>query len=499
MSYLPPGHEPGGGYPPPQPPPPQPSGGESVAPSWGTSPGGGQYGGGHVAPMRPPAPPSSWYKPPVTSGPVPPSWWQQRYLPMLGQQPQQQPAPQQPTGQMPWNGQTQPGQQMIPLMQQPMPPIDNPHPIVGPGQPPTPGVPGNGPPPGPHVPNQPGGPPSGPPSPGQPPTRIPTPGGPSQGPPPPTSPHDNAPVPAYYGDPWSAEDAPPLQQNPGQIPTTTINGVPGYLPEYTTVQPGISPNYVSPGQAQTNYADMSWNPGGPSTSSVVSNIMAGLNPQFQMQDQALQEQLADAGIVGGSAPGAMAQLGMQQQTQAMGDIAPYVMQGFGMQQQADLANQNWMNQLSEFNAGAQNQNSQFNVNTGLQGQEFNAQTGVGAQEFGQNLFQGNQEFNANQIDQAGQFDVNNMLKQAMYNAGIWNTAQENAAQYGNTDWLAQLQANTALQEAGMGVTSGAFQPIFTQPAPVDFSGLASGLMGAQQGFTPNAAPPPPAPAYPGYA
>lgn len=67
-------------------------------------------------------------------------------------------------------------------------------------------------------------------------------------------------------------------------------------------------------------------------------------PQFQQQDQALQEALANAGIVGGSTGKAFADQGTQQQLALMNAVQPFL-------QNTALANQNAILGASEFQAG----------------------------------------------------------------------------------------------------------------------------------------------------
>lgn len=103
-----------------------------------------------------------------------------------------------------------------------------------------------------------------------------------------------------------------------------------------------------------------------SPDAITQAIMQSLTPQFNQQDLALNNELASAGIMGGSAVPAMAALGQQQQTTAAGDISPYIMQGKEMgigQQEFDINNiiraamgdQSTQNEFMQFLLGGQNQ------------------------------------------------------------------------------------------------------------------------------------------------
>jgi hypothetical protein len=154
--------------------------------------------------------------------------------------------------------------------------------------------------------------------------------------------------------------------------------------------------------------------------------MKALAPQFQQQQNALSEQLAAEGIVGGSTAGAEGALADNQITQTLGQIAPTIL---GANQQLLGA--------SEFNAGANNQGSQFNTT--------------------------------------------NSLNAAQYDTGTGNSFLSSILGINNEDYLAQLQAQEALDAGAAGGQTGSFQPVFQQPTPTSFSGLG----GAFTQQTPN--------------
>jgi hypothetical protein len=177
---------------------------------------------------------------------------------------------------------------------------------------------------------------------------------------------------------------------------------------------------------------------------VTAQIMNALLPQFQQQNQGLEASLADAGIVGGSTTGAVANLGAQQQQQAMGDIAPYIMQALGLNQTAQESNQNAALQGGEYNAGAENA--------------------------------------------ANEMNVSDLLNSAMYDAGTYNTFLGNDESMSNQDWLAELGAEAGLGEAGAGATASAGQGVYYNPTPVSFANLGASF--APPATQPTVAPAP---------
>lgn len=143
-------------------------------------------------------------------------------------------------------------------------------------------------------------------------------------------------------------------------------------------------------------------------------IESGLAPQFAQQQGALTAALANAGIVGGTAPAAASALGTQQQQTLQAAIQPLIAQYAGMGLQGALANQ-------------------------------------GAQQ------------------QVGEFNIGNLIQNAMSNSGTYNQMAQYLAGLQNNDWLAQLQAETGLSQGAAGAQTGAFEPVYTQPQPINFN------------------------------
>jgi len=215
--------------------------------------------------------------------------------------------------------------------------------------------------------------------------------------------------------------------NPTGTSTNTSQNVAGALNTLLTPQ-YIYPNGVPTSstatinQVPTSNINLS-NP------QYASSILQMLQPQFQTQDQALQNQLAASGVVGGPSAQALAQLQSQQQQTFQGDIQPELLQQESLnlqQNQGNAANQ--MTALTQ-NANAQNANNQFNTSDAIKNAEFNSSL------------------------QSGDAST---LAQLLYNQ--W--AQSGDWQYG-------------LATGAAGAQTGAYQPIYQQPQPVNFSSLGS--------------------------
>lgn len=246
-------------------------------------------------------------------------------------------------------------------------------------------------------------------------------------------------------------------------------------------------------------------------SSVTKQILAGLSPQFAQQNHALDESLANAGIVGGSSAGAHVQQGLQQQNEATAAIAPYIMQaetqnqaaknrgqefniGNTLQQrvadvssgnemsrfnagnvlQALFGNQAAMNRGQEFNIGNLQQNKaldtaalnraqEFNIGNELQRRTTNQSTDLQGQLENRNTARDTAFYNADSQNKAQQFDINNIIRGAMGDTAAYNQMAQFLAQLQSQDWLSQLGAQANLSTAGAGAQASSFNPIF-QPA-----------------------------------
>jgi hypothetical protein len=236
-----------------------------------------------------------------------------------------------------------------------------------------------------------------------------------------------------------AQAAPtPIQFTPP--PPPSLNLTPTYLSQMlpdgqipqTTAVASAAPGTIDP---TLSNVDLSGN-------TFSKAILAGLAPVFNQQDFALQQSLANAGIVGGSTAGAMSQLGSQQQTQAQGDLQSSLMSLLGLNLNQSQGNQTASNAAKAANVG--------------------------------NILQ-NDQFNANQTNATNQFDIGNVIRGAEFQAQQGTDATDALAQFQNQDWLSQLQTQAQLASNGANNASGAFQPIFQQPAPVNFGQIGAGL------------------------
>lgn len=212
-------------------------------------------------------------------------------------------------------------------------------------------------------------------------------------------------------------------QFPNGIPTQTASGI-GSIP-------AINATSVIAGM------------GGAGAYSANNAIQATENyelPQFQQQDAALQAALANAGIVGGTTGQGINQLGSQQQTQLNAQVQPLIQSEQQLEQQGLTTDANNNQAAQTANQGATIAGSEFNATTNNQAQQFNIQ----------NLLQ------------TGQIDAATANAMSTYLMGLQNS-----------DWQAQLGAQTTTANNGAGITSGAFQPVYQQPSGTNLSGVGS--------------------------
>lgn len=193
-------------------------------------------------------------------------------------------------------------------------------------------------------------------------------------------------------------------------------------------------------------------------------IVSAMQPVFQQQQQGLTEALANAGIVGGSTTGAVGNLATQQIQQLLGALAPSQLSANQQQlaaQQFNIGNQN----AATF--GNQNaQNSLLNEVLGLT-------VPAAVQTSGQGLNAG--EYNASALNAGQEFNTTNDLNAAQYDTGTANSLLTQILGMQNSNYQQQAGIQAGLQEGAAGGQTGAFQPTFSQPAPVNFSGLTSGF------------------------
>ncbi len=352
----------------------------------------------------------------------------------------------------------------------------------------------------------------------------------------------------------------PQSQGGGNINLNPAQRAADIVAPQATYSGDVGASGVGAGSVTATNANASLLGQGASTSDIQQSIMKGLLPQFDQQNRALTEGLANAGIVGGSTTGAIGALGNQQQEQAMSQMSQYIMQGLQMQQQRDLANQGAQNTNSMFNAnldtstatgnrdsalsaseanaanslqasianqnaksrnsefnaglgfnaasqnqGAANDFSKFNSNLGFaaatgnadrgqqnaqfnagnsfaalmananrnqQTQQFNASNDLTAQGANQNAAMQGGQFNATSQNQNQQFDIANMIKAGMFDTSNSQQMQQFLAQLQQQDYLTKLGLQGNIIGQGQQGATNAFQPVFQQPSPVNYSGLA---------------------------
>jgi len=258
-------------------------------------------------------------------------------------------------------------------------------------------------------------------------------------------------------------------------PTYLSSLFPGGLPSAsaTTTQAPLAAAYqaqVTPATANT--VDTS----GLGANQLVQQILGVMQPQFQQQQQALTNNLANAGIVGGSTGGAVTDLGNQQTQQLAGALAPYEQTAQQMLLGANEYNSGVLNNTSQFNAGANNANSQFNANTLNNNSQFNAG----------NILNANNT-NANILNQNSQYNTTNSLNAGQYDAGTANTILGQLLGYQNQDYLQNLNNQLSLAQDQQSGQTGAFQPIYQQASAPNFSGLAGAFGSNATGGSGNAA------------
>ncbi len=190
--------------------------------------------------------------------------------------------------------------------------------------------------------------------------------------------------------------------------------------------------------AQVATADTS----GLGSKALVQQIMNASQPLFQQQQTALTDDLANAGIVGGSAAGAGNDLATQQIQQLLGTLVP--------------------------------------------AEQTAQQTQLGADEYNASAINAGNQYNASALNQNGQYNTTNALNAGQYDAGTANTLASQIMGYKNQDYLQQLNNQLSLAQGQQSGQTNAFQPIYQQASSPNFSGLA-GAFGSNAASTANTA------------
>jgi len=222
---------------------------------------------------------------------------------------------------------------------------------------------------------------------------------------------------------------------------------PGYLGSPATYQGSTVTG------AQTNAAQLDPNlVNSLGSGATIQQLLAGFQPQAQNSDNQLNQTLADFGVTGGQAVGAMTQL----QGQLGAALAPSIASAIqnsqantlnagefntGNTQQANLANQASTNTADLANQGSTNQANQYNAT---------AENATNAANVGQ--------FNQSQNEQ-----LNALLQQYYAQLGAFNNinnsgqgaANQNAVNFGNDITVSDPFADVFGPLVGAGATLGA--------------------------------------------
>lgn len=209
---------------------------------------------------------------------------------------------------------------------------------------------------------------------------------------------------------------------------------------------------------------------------LVQQIMQASQPVFQQQQHALTDNLANAGIVGGSSAGAGNDLATQQIQQLLGALVPVEQNATNTQLGADEYNASALTNNSQNNASALNNNSQFNANNLNNNAQFNTTNQVNAN-----------NTNAGILNQNSQYNTTNALNAGQNDAGASNTILSQLLSFQNQDYLQQLNNQLSLAQGQQSDVTNAYQPIYQQASAPSFSRLAgafgSNSAGAGTGST----------------
>jgi hypothetical protein len=218
-------------------------------------------------------------------------------------------------------------------------------------------------------------------------------------------------------------------------------GTPAYVPGSAQLNPATiaGPTAVNAPQMGTNWG---YNVSQVDPSQFAASITQANSGLFSQQDQAVKEQLAQLGISGGADIGALANLGIQQESQQTGELAPTIAN-------IDLAN-----------AGALNQEASSAMGLDYNAQNANVNNSIGTQEFNSSAQQQNRTQNANIMNQASEFNIGNNNTVNTDNANIFNQQLTNDQAMKNQDWLAELGSNTSIDTGQMEGSIQAYDPVF---------------------------------------
>lgn len=208
---------------------------------------------------------------------------------------------------------------------------------------------------------------------------------------------------------------------------------------------------------------------------MIAQILGAEQPIYGQQSQALKNNLASAGIVGGSMAGAQNDLSMSQLQQSLAAIAPYEQTAQQTRLGANEFNAGAQNTAAGANASALNSNSQFNAGALNNMSQYNTSNLVNTNNLNSSILNANSQFNTNNALNAGQVDAN-----------ASNTILGQLLGFQNQDYTTQLNNQEALQQAQMTGVNAAGAPVYQQPSQPSFGNLA-GAFGSAAAASPKAA------------
>lgn len=260
----------------------------------------------------------------------------------------------------------------------------------------------------------------------------------------------------------TAQSTNPLQPSPGEIAATA----PANIQQFGAT-PVINPTYAQAAQqsyltgnaAQQGYAAGNANLVDPNSAQSYLNqygqmLMAGLQPGFQQQDQALAQSLASRGITNsGSAAQLEGNLQGQQAAAFANAYSPMIGQAFGYQQQDLTGNQAAQNQFGLANLGYANtalgQNAAYQQQMGL------ADLGYGNAALGANAGYQQQAnlTNAAASNQTNELNAGYYNQDRYTNAGAYNQYQNELFNQGSSVYGTDLAAYLNSFGPSTGVTN----------------------------------------------
>ena len=249
----------------------------------------------------------------------------------------------------------------------------------------------------------------------------------------------------------------PAPTDPGQAAPSLASQLaqPGYLGTPATVAPSTyNPTGYGAQQVSTQGLD---------PMATIQQLLTGFAPQAQSAANNLNQTLANFGINGGQAVGAMSQL----QAQLAGSLAPSIASAI-QNSQGNILN------AGEFNAGAGNQAGQFNAGASNTAGQFNAGAGNTASLYNAGATNATNAANVGQYNQTQEQLLQDIMNQYYSQQGAFNNINTGAQSAGNSQ---------AVQYGGQVSSSDPFSAIFgpLMGAAGQIGGAALGAGGAAAG------------------